>query len=273
MATSLLARTLPSGSGEIISGYTLSTVNPEHMYVATSTGLVMLWDWTSGQKIARWETGVPVNTMMLSSSRTSRHDIVYTLHRAKNSTITTHSLRSGDDAAKTSSTIVLRLKETIQEIRVLGQGSTIVASFSNKVMIGQRSNAPKADEDAPKYVWRELKVPEMLTCFDARTRSTSGSNAQTEQLDLAVGSVRGEIFVYEDIINKMIAAEKSSSKLKSNSTAPRILHWHRTALGAVRWALDGDSDTLISGEYAIANHSQETTLFQVDRKEFLRCGS
>jgi len=67
-----------------------------------------------------------------------------------------------------------------------------------------------------------------------------------QTLDVVIGGAKGMIFVYEDLLNNLVQSERASKASEpAADLKPRILHWHRQAVGTVRWSLDGMATDLL----------------------------
>jgi NET1-associated nuclear protein 1 (U3 small nucleolar RNA-associated protein 17) len=57
-------------------------------------------------------------------------------------------------------------------------------------------------------------------------------------VDLVVGDVQGVIFLHNDLLAKLFL-QSLDGKTPGINLVPRKLHWHRQAVHAVKWSLDG----------------------------------
>lgn len=248
--TSLLAYKLPvSGSGEV-TAYTLSTTDPNRVYVAESTGLITLWDWVSRQKIGRWDIGATVRNMTVITH--ADEDLVYCHESGKSHIINVHALRTGAQAATTELKPILKTSLNILDIQVLLEGKFVVVACGDSLMVGKRQKQSKTAVQDFEYVWRELKFAQRLTTFNAYVRdpaevtgkATKSSQDHRDIIDIAIGDVSGVILLFEDILASFAAVEsvQKGGKTKADNAEtlrPKKLHWHRDAVGSVKWSLDG----------------------------------
>ena len=249
-ATSLLVRKLPVSEGSSICAYTLSSVNADHLYLATSQRLIVLWDWVKGEKLARWETDSQIYSMTTSVSKGSSIDTVYTLERARKWMVTAHRLRHGTEAASTEIETLFESPERMTDFKVVSGGKFIVITEKRGLTIGKLKSGGAALKDF-QYTWRSFGSKEPITAFDVRCSeyvppkaSTKGyypaKIADTESVNILIGDTQGFIYVYEDLLRKLERNEKPRGpNSAANTVVPRILHWHREAVGAVKWSLDG----------------------------------
>jgi NET1-associated nuclear protein 1 (U3 small nucleolar RNA-associated protein 17) len=250
--TSLLAYKLPvSGSGEV-TAYALSTTDSNRVYVAESTGLITLWDWVSRQKIGRWDIGATVRNMTVITH--ADEDLVYCHEPGKSHIVNVHALRTGAQAATTELKPILKTSLNILDIQVLLEGKFVVVACGDSLMVGKRQKQSKTAVQDFEYVWRELKFAQRLTTFNAYVRDpaeVTGKAVKSAQdyrdiIDIAIGDASGVILLFEDILASFAAIEsvQKGGKTKADSAEtlrPKKLHWHRDAVGSVKWSLDGKS--------------------------------
>lgn len=250
--TSLLANVLPLGGAGVLTAYALSTTRPNQVYVADSTGLITLWDWVSGTKVGRWDIGASVRNMTVITQSESNEDLIYCHEFGKNHVINVHALRTKSQSSKTELKRVLKTNSAIHGIQVLLQGKYAILATSDSIMVGKRLKLNKTAVQDFEYVWREIKFSKRITTFSAIVREPEASakgkkSAQDKRdvLDIAVGEDSGVIFLFEDILATFAAIESSQKAKKDNadsaeSLRPKRLHWHREAVGALKWSLDGE---------------------------------
>lgn len=254
--TSLLARSLSvGGTGFVVTAYALSSAKPSQVYVADSAGLITLWDWTTGEKVGRWDIGATVRNMAVVTQPGGEDDLVYCHETGEKDIINVHALRTKEQASETELKRVLKSTAPIQAIQVLLQGKYIIVATGNTITFGKRLKISKTALQDFHYVWRELQFSESITTFDTYFRPPTDKGKKSQQdlrdvLDLAVGDDKGVILLFEDILAGFAAVEKSQKGNKDKADSadnlrPKRLHWHRDAVGAVKWSLDGNY--LISG--------------------------
>ncbi|KAH8732297.1 WD40-repeat-containing domain protein [Phaeosphaeriaceae sp. PMI808] len=250
--TSLLARVLPVGSTGFVTAYALSSANPNLVYVADSNGLITLWNWVDGTKVGRWDIEATVRNMVVVAQPGSDEDLVYCHESGNRHIVNVHALRTKSHASKTELKQVLKMPSSITNMQVLLQGKYVVIANPDSVTVGKRLKVSKTAVQGFEYIWRELKFSKQVTAcntyFRQRELSDKGKRSAEEQrdiLDLAVGDEVGVIFLFEDILASFAAIESSQKNNKNRSDhaeslRPKRLHWHREAVGSVKWSLDGN---------------------------------
>ncbi|KAF2852333.1 WD40 repeat-like protein [Plenodomus tracheiphilus IPT5] len=250
--TSLLANVLPIGGKGVLTTYALSATKSNLVYVADSDGLITLWDWVNGTKIGRWDIGAPVRNMAVVSKPDSDEDLVFCHETGdKTQVLNVHALRTKSQASKTELKRVLKTGSTIRGVQVLLQGRYVILRTNDSIMVGKRIKPTHTAVQDFEYIWREFSFSKRVTTFSAYHRereSVKGKKPIVDQrdvLDIVVGEETGVVFLFEDILATFAAIESTHKGRKdktdnAESLRPKRLHWHRDAVGAVKWSLDGN---------------------------------
>jgi NET1-associated nuclear protein 1 (U3 small nucleolar RNA-associated protein 17) len=253
--TSLLANVLPVGHTGFVTAYALSSTKPTQVYVADSTKLITLWDWVDGKKIGRWDIGATVRNMAVVTQPGSDEDLVYCHETGDKHIVNVHALRTKSQATKTELKRVLKTTSSITQLQVLLQGKYVIIATADTITVGKRLKVSRTAVQEFEYVWRELKFSKRVTTCNAYFRQPEvldkGKKTPQDQrdiLDLAVGDETGVILLFEDILASFAALESSQKGNKNRtdsaeSLRPKRLHWHREAVGSVKWSLDGKQYT------------------------------
>lgn len=229
---SRLVQTLTFKHPEVISDYKLSVSDTSLLYIVTKLGQIKLCNWLDGNVTVVWKTKSKLHR--LAVGKTEEGDLLYTLEHQGNWNVVVRSVLRGD--SKLSSKILLQDPQPLHYLQIAGNGQVLAAAASDFIYVGRtRQLAGLATEDM-SYVWRKISVNEPLTCIDLYSISTT----QDGDVALAFGCVRGQIYVVNDVLEKLDA--RSPKSLRETSTdilTPRLLHWHRDAVGALKWSKDG----------------------------------
>jgi NET1-associated nuclear protein 1 (U3 small nucleolar RNA-associated protein 17) len=239
------------GSTGLVTAYALSSTKPHQVYVADSNGLITLWDWVDGTKIGRWDIGATVRNMAVITQPGSDEDLVYCHEVGSSHIVNVHALRTKSQASKTELKRVLKTTSAITSIQVLLQGRYVVVATPESIMVGKRVRVSKTAVQDFEYTWRELKFSKRITTCNSYLRLSEASDKakktakdQRDILDVAVGDEVGVVLLFEDILAGFAMIELSqkgstSSTESAESLRPKLLHWHRDAVGSVKWSLDG----------------------------------
>lgn len=247
--TSLLVRSLSLGASSVALAYAISSTNPDLVYVADSAGIISLWNWTNGSKLGRWGIGANVQHLVVVAQPTTSRDLVFAHEAEDKHIVNVHALYTGDEASKTEVKQILKTSRPITGMQVLLQGKLLVLSTPNSMIVGKRRKFKQTALQDFEYTWREFEMSKRITTFNAFVQTPGGKDKALEDtrdhLDLAVGDEEGVIYLFEDVISRFVIVEKSQKeksdkKVGPESLTPKRLHWHRTAVRALKWSLDGE---------------------------------
>lgn len=237
---------------EDVSAYALSAANPALLYVATRNGQISIWNWLEGQRVNRWTIDSQIVAMTAVVTDSSDQDTVFTLDKGKKWMVTAHKFGGKEDPTKTDVVTLLKHDNPLRSFKVLDKGFGICAISLDGFVVGKRTGSIKSASSLKdlSYTWREVKTTEPPTCFSVRTGSLIAVAKQAKKktqppasgaaVDVAVGGLSGRVLVYLDVFNKLDMNESPSKAVHSSSALTvRELHWHREAVGALGWSLDG----------------------------------
>lgn len=245
--TSVLVRRLRTRYAGLVSGFAFSSTDSNQLYISTQAGLQEKWDWINGIRLESWNTKAPIHVIRAAppDGAAAANGLVYTIdrHTRERWLLTAHRLMGGQEAAKTGLVVLLVYTEPLTSLKILVDGNVIVATSGTKVIIGTTEAADKPSLKEIVYVWREIECSEWITSIDVQVELASVRPEKPHlvgnKLDIVVGGLKGAIFIYENILKKLINKE-TSSKSNDEELNPRRLHWHRNAVAAVKWSADGE---------------------------------
>lgn len=161
--------------------------------------------------------------------------------------LTVHRLLGGSDAPKTDLGTLLRYREPLTFVKILSNGRIVVVTSGSRLIIG---TCDRPNPDSLRdifYVWRDVNCPEWITSIDVQLRphdtsinkSKRSKDAFQGAVDIAVGTLRGIIIIYDDLLENLIRIERGTKARQLDGVSSRRLHWHRSAVLALKWSLDG----------------------------------
>ena len=277
MSSLLLQRLRLRDVRDTVSGFAFSATDPAKIYVGTRSGFIEMWDWKEGKRLGSWNTRCSVRTVATAAASpgsTLTNNFVYTSDETFGGhhpcTITAHRLFAGSEAEKTDLKTLLKHDKPVDHLQIFSNGKYIAATSANLVFLGATSDSDPARLSDLVYIWRQISFSEQITSIDIRHResqpvsnssSKKGRKSQTSQLDIAIGTLGGVIYIHRDLLGQLIAHESDPTMSVGD---PEKLHWHRNAVFSVKWSKDGNY--LISG-------GQETVLIihqlSTGRKQYL----
>ncbi|PNS13767.1 hypothetical protein CAC42_3260 [Sphaceloma murrayae] len=218
---SLVQNRIEAPVGSTVTGFAVSPTEPRRVYIGFSNpSRVEQWDWEDATS-STGSASISGSVISVSAAQveTSGEEIVYTLAGGADGN---HIVRNGKSVFGTSG--------RVRDMAVFD--NTCVCIGPGRLVVGTLH--PDGGQEA---MW-QLNFD--ATCLAVRKHTTRpNQKKQNISFDLALGSRTGEIFVYENVI--ISASGVSSGPLPT----PRILHWHRESVRAVKWSRDGNY--LISG--------------------------
>lgn len=224
-STSRITRTIQLEAGQTIVGLSVCPQDHENLYVFTLAGSISKWNWTTGKRIARWETtSKTIATSLVSIGKEeSKSTLCFSINSSKGGKRQISVSPLGDE--KIQGTTILETSQRLSFIKVTGNGRVVLASDGSHVFLGTTKGTELQTLQNVQYNWREVVLPVQAASFDIQ-----GSDS----IDLAVGATTGPILVYQNIVDTLFGKDSSDKKI-----APRKLHWHRDACNTLRWSKDG----------------------------------
>lgn len=252
--TSLLVRAIripfTSSAAGRITTYALSRADPDHVYVATSTKDLHQIDWTEGKELGRRSTGQVITEIQIADAGESEQDCLYVIgsdleRDGKDHTFHVSKILqttwSRGDRLDADVNRLFHSKEPLHLLRIANNGEQILFAHGDILTIGLIKAGSR------NYMWRDFHCSDPLTSLDVQVRRQSsrkkgnGQNSKIKpsSVDIAIGGARGAIYVYTDIMGGLFD-EQGRTKDSATPLKPRILHWHREAVEAVRWSHNGN---------------------------------
>lgn len=208
--------------------------------------------------MGHWQLNSRISSIIAIADRDETDDVIYTLRKTNRCLIERHTPGKGKEQEELKSQRLLDVARPLQMIQILAMGNVILAVYSGGLYIGEMLKQGSTSAEDLIYTWREVSCVEPVTCFHARYRPNeptvpakkekkkkkerkASKRDVTGALDVAIGGVRGTIIILRDFLAKLKAEEMGSNGLpvSSDLLAPRILHWHREAVGSLKWSRDG----------------------------------
>jgi NET1-associated nuclear protein 1 (U3 small nucleolar RNA-associated protein 17) len=256
--------------------------------VGCSDGAVYRVDWTSGEGTGEfWTTSTTglVHMAVASIDAANRkRDIVYTTETRNGGgwRITAHELAAPGSSTQPVARAIYTSTQEIQILKASSDGSIIVAASGNRILLGSLRSSEFETVDKIRYEFRVFESSDHISSIDMRvsekpsaTKLKASKVMKVGTVDVVVGDVRGAIFVHNNLLANLIRAETVAVNV-----LPRKLHWHRKAVGTVKWSADGRSSQfqlmelllIHTGNYVISGGSETVmVLWQLDtgRQQFL----
>lgn len=171
-------------------------------------------------------------------------DILYVSESIKNnSRIVAY---DASDLANPKSRVLQNESGKSNILRTTNGGSILTAVAGNTLMVGalQQKNVGSVEDLA--YDFYSIETSDEVSCLSVRLASSkkTGSKKKASQeptdpiLDVAVGGVRGAIYIYSDLLSQLRAKSRKGLEI------PKKQHWHQRAVHSVAWSPDGRSSNV-----------------------------
>jgi len=253
--TSLQVRefSLDSKPSEVIVCFKLDPLDSSKVYIGTSASTIYFVDWTTGKLVKSWQLGNIRTIQRLAICVDEKregdetHGIIYV----------------GGPGSKSQSTIIQRVKlslsvmpiedrvyvvpkpSPIECMQVLDRGNIVTAIAGNTLIIGNKNTEEDSSDKKPWGFFRHYPMSFHLVCMDAYLPgepdiinhkgggSNRGGGRRANQLgDVIVGDNNGALHLFHNLL-RVEGAPKGSPVISK-------MHWHRSRVQAVKWALDGN---------------------------------
>ena len=185
-------------------------------------------------------------TVASMESAGRRRDVVFTTESTKRGDwrITAHELALPGSSIKTTPRTIYTSTERVNFLRTAREGSVIVAYAGNSVLLGSLRSSDFTTVDKMKYEFWVFQSAETIFSVDVRVtdrvekteKSSKNPKAKLYPIvDVAVGDVKGAIYLHEDLLQNLARPDTASGL----GLTPRKLHWHRQEVHTVKFSLDG----------------------------------
>ncbi|KAF2097213.1 WD40 repeat-like protein, partial [Rhizodiscina lignyota] len=258
---SLLYRRIDPGQDEIVSCFALSKVDPNKIFVGTTKGKIIEANWINGTTGDTFKLGSRIISIAVSKTRSAKNDIVDFVDVEEPTETQRLKIwkicRWNRSAAEEKPHVLLARPKSLKEIQVRDSGRVIIAPFERQLLCLLAPTSNHAQEQAKEVEWYQVEAPDFIVSLDAKvpTSAVSGpsknkatATSTVPVVDVAIGTIRGQIYIYDDILSKLVDMDKSKEKKpagEASKLSPRLLHWHRGPVNTTKWSLDGNY--IISG--------------------------
>ncbi|KUI70680.1 U3 small nucleolar RNA-associated protein 17 [Cytospora mali] len=254
VADSLLVRriALPvvganSGAPYLVAS-ALSQISPNLVWLASSDGRIWRIDWSTGagtEDFFRTNAGV-VHDMTLGAVTVNKKptDIIFISESAKNnSRIVAY---DPSELAHPKSQILQSQPGKASIVRAVNGGALLVAAAGDTLIVGALKQKTLQSVEDLVYDFYSINTSDDVCSLSVRpsskklgSKKKASPDASDFVVDIAIGCVRGGIYIYSDLLSQLRA------KLRKGIEVPKKQHWHQRAVHSVAWSNDGNY--LISG--------------------------
>ncbi|KAG0643652.1 WD40-repeat-containing domain protein [Tuber brumale] len=252
--TSLQVRefNLDGKPSEVITSFKLDPLDSSKVYISTSASTICFVDWTTGKLVKSWQLSNIRTIQRLAICMDEKREddktcgILYVSgSRSKNSSIMIQRVKLSPSVAPIEDRVyVVPNPSPVECMQVLDQGNIVTAIAGNALIIGNRNTEEDSSVKKPWGVFRHYPMSFHLACMDAYLpsepdtinhkggRSNRESGREANRLgDVVVGDNQGALHLFHNVLRV--------KGLPKGSPVISKMHWHRSRVQAVKWALDG----------------------------------
>ena len=223
-STALQIHKLRTSGDRHITGFAL-TPDDIHLYISTISGVIELWNWTQGERLAEWKTKSQISSLATAQHDTSdsKCDTVYTIDfegRNKWSLIVRR-----PQIEKMALHTLYKSQDPLTHCIVVDNGRVVVLSAGRRLIIGITNEPDLVNLEDVSYTWRETVSPEWITSLDVKVLSRTIPKVEANKVpnvNIVVGGLKGALFSYQDIIGNL---SKKESNHGSMTHFVQKLHW------------------------------------------------
>jgi NET1-associated nuclear protein 1 (U3 small nucleolar RNA-associated protein 17) len=268
-----------------ISCFARSTPHPHHLYVGTVYGKLYRFEWTTGERqgIVEASRGGCIRGLTTVQLPNTDEEAVFTTEMAPRSSkrqreveknadenfIHTLVFRKAPwDESEDARQVLHKSDRSLRHLKVLDGGRMIFVASENQLLIGTLPGTVGVSTTSFKkltseYRWRHLDSNHAISCFDVYPQLVSpqgkpGKSRQRKQYDLALGNAKGELLIFENVVQQLEMIENQGSNKPARA---RMLRWHREAPNTVKWSKDGTRARDSHVQEANYMHSQLPTFW------------
>ncbi|KAJ0122170.1 sporulation protein [Diaporthe amygdali] len=219
----------------------LSQVTTDLVWLASSDGRIWRINWRTGagtENCLQTDAGV-IHDMTLGAVTVNKRptDILYVSESLKNG----HRIVAYDpsDLAQPTSQVLKKQLGKATILRTTNGGSILTAATGNTLMVGAARQKSVGSIVDLAYDFYSINTSDDVCCLSVRLapkKSGSKKKAAHESsepvLDVAVGGVRGAIYIYSDLLSQLRA------KSRKGLEVPKKQHWHQRAVHSIYWSPD-----------------------------------
>jgi NET1-associated nuclear protein 1 (U3 small nucleolar RNA-associated protein 17) len=243
--TSLLVRAMDlDGLNDFIKTFKLDPKDENRVYVGTSMSRLLLWDWTCGRLLRSWtlQSLRSIESLASCADEEAQSEgscgIVYVGGHGSNKLCGLWRFELFKSNLRPIKLPIYEDKDcSVPCVQVFNAGKIVAAAMGRHLLIGNK-HPGGSSESTTWGIFRKYPMSFGLTCIDGYL--PSGPNPAAGRSNQESGSKLGDIIVGDQ--NGALHLFHNSLEWREGwSREPVIsrLHWHRSGVRSVKFALDG----------------------------------
>lgn len=250
---SLLVRRIPitvvessaekPATAPIIAAMRISKQNSNFVWVACSDGRVFHVDWTTTEAPESFQTRSGTAKALVVFQSDNTQDVLLVAEADKSSRVEIVAYE-GNVQSMVQPKVVLEMKKAGTGLQILESsrdGQVLAGAINDRLFIGVPTQEQTGTLEGLKFEFFSFDAPELITALDVRVYARSSSKKARANpapvVDVIVGGARGSIYLYHDVLSRSQALGKPGSD--KDMIQAQKYHWHRRAVHALKWSLDG----------------------------------
>jgi NET1-associated nuclear protein 1 (U3 small nucleolar RNA-associated protein 17) len=226
----------------------LSPTSPSLVWVACANGFVGSIDWTTGLAGgATLSTGLSKTTDIDVASMAfgqTQADVIFSAGSGADQRAQVV-LCPGGYGRRAEPHSVYTDKEpgsNMPIIRSSIDGSLLFVAAGESLVVLALKTKDASSPSRLLYKSYHFDTKDIICSLDIRIcmpaeDSVMAAKKERQVVDLIAGGARGGIYIYRDILGKL--EELRDQGLKKEALVPKVYHWHRRAVHALKWSQDG----------------------------------
>lgn len=165
-------------------------------------------------------------------------DILYVSESTKNN----HRIVAYDasDLTQPTSQVLQNRSGKTSIVRATNGGNILTSVAGNTLMVGALQQKSVGSVEGLAYDFYSIDTSDEVSCLSVRLapKKTSSKKKASQEpsnhvLDIAIGGVRGAIYIYSDLLSQLRAKSQKGLEI------PKKQHWHQRAAHSIAWSPDG----------------------------------
>jgi NET1-associated nuclear protein 1 (U3 small nucleolar RNA-associated protein 17) len=221
----------------------ISAVHPNNVWVSYSDGRIWSIDWTTGVTSpfeVSSHKSISAMTVQVISTGKEKREIIFTVEETgKLSELVAY---DATQDTRTRRQVVYSCNERLQGLWSASEGHFHLAISRRRIYVGDLESSTLSNFRYRFYSLEAIDDICSADIFSLPRKAQKGHHPQSAPppaalINVAIGTVRGAIYVYRDILSKL--RRPKTTNTRTMQLQPQKHHWHRTAVHAVKWSRDG----------------------------------
>ena len=209
----------------------LSMAQEDILFVADSTGHISQWKWREGTEISRKQLNRSIRGFAATFDPVASIETLFLIadtiqSEDGQSCVLAVGIKDNTESPDWQVDILRYTDIQLRHIVAAPSGRQIFAASESTLLLGLR------ERRETRIRWKSFNFPQGVACITTYVVKAQTSHRKYAGLDLAIGGKDGSIWIYENITLLVTMPQGLRGQKK---------HWHRFAVGAIKYSADGKS--------------------------------